>query len=51
MIVSFIISKIRSYLLYRETLNELSRLSDRELEDVGLRRYDIPSVARTNLAE
>ena len=31
---------------YRRTYNELSQLSDRELEDFGLTRFDIPSVAR-----
>lgn len=49
MFVMTILSKIRSYLRYRETLTELSRLSDRELEDVGIARYEIDSVARTQL--
>lgn len=31
---------------YRLTLDELARLSDRELDDIGLRRADIPAVAR-----
>lgn len=31
---------------YRATVNELSRLSTRELNDVGIRRSDIYSVAR-----
>jgi len=30
----------------RVTRNALSRLSDRELEDIGLTRGDIPAVAR-----
>ncbi len=47
MIVSWILSKIRNYLQYRETVAELSRLTDRELEDLGISRYDIETVART----
>jgi uncharacterized protein YjiS (DUF1127 family) len=31
---------------YRQTMNELSTLSDRELDDIGLTRGDIESVAR-----
>ena len=40
---------IRSYSnwrRYRETCNELNRLSQRELSDLGIARTDIPSVAR-----
>lgn len=31
---------------YRETCNELNRLSQRELADLGISRSDIPAVAR-----
>ncbi len=31
---------------YRNTCNELYRMSDRELSDIGLARADIPFVAR-----
>jgi uncharacterized protein YjiS (DUF1127 family) len=31
---------------YRRTMNELSALTDRELEDIGLSRGDIESVAQ-----
>ncbi|KAB0681971.1 DUF1127 domain-containing protein [Aureimonas leprariae] len=31
---------------YRETCNELNRLSHRELADLGISRSDIPNVAR-----
>ncbi|MBV2142898.1 DUF1127 domain-containing protein [Falsochrobactrum sp. TDYN1] len=31
---------------YRETVNELSQLSTRELNDLGISRADIPHVAR-----
>lgn len=34
---------------YRETCNELNRLSQRELADLGLSRTDIPSVARQSV--
>ena len=46
MLVSWVLSKIRNYLNYRETVAELSRLTDRELDDLGISRYDIESVAR-----
>jgi uncharacterized protein YjiS (DUF1127 family) len=48
MIVSWVLSKIRSYLQYRETVAELSRLTDRELDDLGISRFDIESVARNS---
>ena len=31
---------------YRQTVNELGRMSDRELSDLGIGRSDIPFVAR-----
>ena len=46
MIVTWVLSKIRNYFQYRETVAELSRLTDRELDDLGISRYDIESVAR-----
>jgi uncharacterized protein YjiS (DUF1127 family) len=46
MFVSWIVSKVRAYLSYRETVRELSQLTDRELADVGISRYDIDGVAR-----
>ena len=49
MIVSWVLSKIRSYLQYRETVAELSRLTDRELEDLGISRFEIDSVARSSI--
>jgi uncharacterized protein YjiS (DUF1127 family) len=44
--VSFSLSKIRAYKLYRQTVRELSELSDRELADLGVARFDIVHVAR-----
>ncbi len=46
MFVTYILSKVRAYLRYRETVWELSHLSDRELDDLGISRYDIDAVAR-----
>lgn len=46
MLLSFVVAKIRNWRRYRETVNELSRLTDRELEDLGIARWDIPFVAR-----
>jgi uncharacterized protein YjiS (DUF1127 family) len=31
---------------YRETVRELSLLSDRELDDLGISRFQIESIAR-----
>nr|WP_210527668.1 DUF1127 domain-containing protein [Rubellimicrobium arenae] len=38
--------RVARYRLYRETLNELSLLSDRELSDLGMGRCDIRNIAR-----
>jgi uncharacterized protein YjiS (DUF1127 family) len=50
MFTSFVLSKIRAYLKYRETIRELSRLTDRELEDIGIARTEIEELARTAAA-
>lgn len=47
MLTSLFLSKIKAYLKYRETVRELSRLTDRELEDIGVSRVDIANLART----
>jgi len=36
----------RAWRRYRQTVNELSRMSDHELRDIGVQRGDIPVVAR-----
>lgn len=41
-----IIRNFNNWRRYRSTYNQLNRLSDRELNDVGLTRYDIPRIAR-----
>ena len=46
MFITYLLSKIRAYRRYRETVRELSGLSDRELDDLGINRYEIDTVAR-----
>jgi uncharacterized protein YjiS (DUF1127 family) len=46
MFVAFIVAKIRAYWRYQESVRELSRLSDRELEDIGVSRIEIDTIAR-----
>ena len=43
-----LLNNYRNWRRYRETVNELSRLSTRELNDLGINRSDIPGVARGN---
>jgi len=50
MFVSFILAQVRAYFRYRATVNELSALSDRELNDFGISRFEIESVARQSVA-
>ena len=46
MFASLILSKIKAYLNYRDTVRELSRLTDRELDDIGIARFQIEGLAR-----
>lgn len=46
MFVTMILARIRAYLRYRATVRELASLSDHELNDIGLARRDIETVAR-----
>jgi uncharacterized protein YjiS (DUF1127 family) len=39
---------VQAWKRYNASLNELSRLGDRELADIGLSRSDIPRVAWEN---
>ena len=39
------------YRIYRDSAKELERLSERELEDIGISRYDIPRVAAQSATE
>ena len=44
--VKMIAEKVSAWRRYRTSVRELSRLTDRELNDLGLNRFDIESVAR-----
>jgi uncharacterized protein YjiS (DUF1127 family) len=44
--VKMIAEKMSAWRRYRISVRELSRLTDRELNDLGLNRFDIESVAR-----
>ena len=48
MFVTYILSKVRGYMRYRDTVRELSQLTDRELDDLGISRFQIESVARSH---
>lgn len=41
-----IVRNYRNWRRYRDTVNELSRLSNRELADLGINRGEIQAVAR-----
>jgi len=45
MFVAFVLSRIRAYQRYRQTIRELMQFSDRELEDLGISRYEIDTAA------
>ena len=42
--------KLAAWRRYREAVRELSELSDRELDDIGIRRGDIESIVRRSVA-
>lgn len=44
-----IIASYKSWLKYRQTCNELNRLTNRELGDLGIRRDDISTLARRSV--
>jgi uncharacterized protein YjiS (DUF1127 family) len=44
-----LIRNYRNWRRYRDTVSELSRLSNRELNDVGLTRGDIFTIARKSI--
>lgn len=44
--LAILTSKLNAYLKYRATKKALSRLSDRDLNDIGITRTQIDSVAR-----
>jgi uncharacterized protein YjiS (DUF1127 family) len=42
--------KLNAWRRYRESVRELSQLSDRELNDIGIRRGDIEHIVRRSFA-
>ena len=44
-----LIRNYRNWRRYRDTVSEMNRLSNRELNDLGINRGEIPSVARRSL--
>jgi uncharacterized protein YjiS (DUF1127 family) len=42
--------KLTAWRRYREAVRELSQLSDRELDDIGIRRGDIENIVRRSVA-
>ncbi|HEX2653871.1 MAG TPA: DUF1127 domain-containing protein [Xanthobacteraceae bacterium] len=48
MLLSKFISLFRSWWRYQENIQELSRLGDRELADIGISRSEIPGIAWAN---
>ena len=46
MIIQSLAQKFESWLRYRASVRELEQLTDRELEDLGISRGEIPHVVR-----
>jgi uncharacterized protein YjiS (DUF1127 family) len=46
MMATNLMSSYKTWLKYRETRSELSRLDNRELADLGISRHDIKSIAK-----
>lgn len=42
-------ARLRKHRSYRRTVNELTRLSDRELHDLGISRSEIRGLARSTV--
>ncbi|PZN48690.1 MAG: DUF1127 domain-containing protein [Proteobacteria bacterium] len=45
-----LIRNYRNWLAYRETVSELGRLSNRQLQDLGITRDEIRSIAKRAMA-
>jgi uncharacterized protein YjiS (DUF1127 family) len=43
--VAFLLSRISAYRQYRASAHELSHFSERELDDLGMSRYEIDNAA------
>lgn len=44
--ISAVVARFNDWRSYRRTVAELSTLSDRELQDIGISRADIRAIAR-----
>ena len=49
MLMSFVLSKIRTWLIFHDTVRELQRLNEKELSDLGISHGEIKDVARQSL--
>ncbi len=47
--IKTIAEKLNAWRRYCEAVRELSRMSDRELSDIGIRRGDIEFIVRQNI--
>ena len=45
MLTSFVLSKIRAWLIFFNTVRELECLNDKDLSDLGISRSDIKFIA------
>jgi uncharacterized protein YjiS (DUF1127 family) len=45
MLISLLINKLRTWLLYRATLHELKLLNERSLSDIGIDPSDLDEIA------
>jgi uncharacterized protein YjiS (DUF1127 family) len=48
--IKTITEKLHAWRRYRDAVRELARLSDRELNDIGVRRGDIEFIVRQSVA-
>ena len=44
-----LLRKFADYATYRRTVRELSALNNHQLKDLGITRFEIPSVARASI--
>ena len=50
MFVAFLLSRIHAYQRYRASIRELAHFSERELDDLGISRYENDAAARSSYA-
>ena len=49
--IKTITEKLNAWRRYRDAVRELAQLSDRELNDIGIRRDDIEFIVRRSVAK